>query len=138
MKKEYVKEFCKRGLAFSGLGPVVMAVVYLILSFTLEDFTLSGSDVFLAVISTYILAFVHAGASIFNQIESWSVPKGLFFHLGSLYLAYTLCYLINSWIPFEPMFILIFTGAFVATYFVIWLIVFLIVRQTGKGMNKYL
>ena len=134
----YVKSFFVRGAVFSGLGPVVLAIVYLVLSHTVAGFSLSGGEVFLGVISTYLLAFVHAGVSVFNQIESWSLGKSLFFHLGALYLAYSICYLLNRWIPFSPVAFLIFTAAFVVGYFAVWLTVFLIVRATSKRLNQSL
>ncbi len=134
--KEYVKQFLMRGLIFGGFGPIIMGFVYLILSFSIENFTLSGGEAFLGVISVYILAFLQAGASIFNQIESWSVGKSLLIHLSVLYCAYILCYLINTWIPFEPIAVLIFTGVFIVTYLVVWVTVYLIVRVTCKKLNQ--
>ena len=134
--KKYLKEFLHRGLVFGGFGPIVLAVIYLILSYTQTEFCLSGSESFVAIVSIYFLAFIHAGASIFNQIEEWSLSKSLFVHLFTLYVAYTTCYLINSWIPFEPMFLLIFTACFVALYMVIWLIVFITVKTLGRKLNK--
>ncbi|MBQ7760695.1 MAG: DUF3021 domain-containing protein [Clostridia bacterium] len=135
---KYFKEFLKRGFAFAGLGPVIAGMIYLILSFTIEDFQLTGVQVFLAIISTYLLAFVQAGASVFNQIESWPLAKSLGIHLLSTYIAYVLCYLVNSWIPFEPIVVLIFTGVFLITYFIIWLTVYLIIKQTSKKINAKL
>ena len=135
---QYVKQFLHRGFLFAGLGPIVLAIIYLILSHTVAGFSLSGDEVFLGILSVYLLAFVHAGVSVFNQIEEWSLGKSLFCHLGSLYLAYSLCYLLNRWIPFRVIAFLIFTAAFVLGYFVIWLTVFLIVRATSKRLNKKL
>ena len=70
------------------------------------------------IITTYLLAFIHAGASIFNQIEDWPIMKSLLCHFLTLYFAYILCYLINSWIDFNFIAILIFTAVFIAIYFV--------------------
>ncbi len=133
---KYFKEFFHRGLMFGGFGPIVAGIVFFILGLTLENFSLGGTDVFLAVVSTYILAFIHAGVSVFNQIDHWPITKSLLFHFLSLYIAYTLCYLLNSWIPFEPMVILIFTAIFVVTYLIIWFIVYFAVRGTEKRLNK--
>lgn len=135
---KYVKEFFHRGLMFGGFGPIVTAIVLLILSHKIKDFSISGNQVFMAVVSTYIVAFVHAGSSIFHQIEHWSTMKGLFCQLGSLYLVYVLTYIINSWIPFEIAVILIFTAIFVLTYLVIWLIVYLCVKATSKKLSEKL
>lgn len=134
----YLKCFLHRGLIFGGFGPIVTGIVYMILSFSIADFSVGGVEMFTAIISTYVLAFTHAGASIFNQIEGWPIAKSLFFHFGSLYLAYTLCYVINSWIPFDPVALIIYTAAFVFVYIAIWLTVVIAVGKTGKRINECL
>ncbi len=133
-----VKDFFLRGLVFGGFGPVILGIVYLVLHFTLEDFTLTGDEVFIAILSIYLLAFVHAGASVFNQIESWPVAKSILCHFGLLYVAYALCYVINSWIPFEPVVLGIFTAVFAAVYGLVWLIVYTCIRATVKRLNRSL
>ena len=138
MKNSYVKSFLHRGLIFGGFGPIVTGIIYLILSFTLEDISVSGKDLFVIILSTYLLAFVHAGASVFNQIEHWGISKSMLCHFSVLYVTYTVCYLINAWIPFDAVFFAIYTGIFIAVYLVIWLSVFLAVRVTGKKLNARL
>lgn len=135
---KYLKSFLHRGLIFGGFGPIVAGVVYLSLSLSIDNFTLDGIEMFTAIFSTYILAFLHAGASIFNQIESWPIAKSLFFHFGTLYISYALCYLINRWIPFDAVAFLIFTLVFVAIYLVIWLSVFIAVKCISKKFNNRL
>ena len=136
--KKYAKEFFHRGLLFGGFGPIIIAIIYLILQNTVTNFVLSGNEVFSAIISTYLLAFVHAGASVFNQIEEWSIMKSLLCHFGMLYVIYIACYLFNSWIPFDGNVILIFTAVFVVVYFVVWGIVYFSVRGTRRKMNAKL
>lgn len=135
---KYLKEFLKRGMMFSGLGPIVLGIIYFILSLTIESFALSGKEVLMGIVSTYILAFVQAGASVFNQIEHWSITKSILFHFSLLYITYILCYLCNTWIPFDWLVIGIFTAIFVVSYFVIWLTVYLIARKTSKEFNNRL
>ena len=135
---KYVKEFLHRGLVFGGFGPIITAIVMLILSHAINGFSLTGNEMFLSVVSTYILAFVHAGSSIFHQIEHWSLMKALFCQLGTLYVAYAICYLINSWIPFELTVLAIFTAIFVIGYLLIWGIVYLCVRNTSKKLSEKL
>lgn len=135
---KYLKNFLQRGLAFGGFGPIIAGIVFLCISFSIDDFSISGPQACLAIISTYILAFVQAGVSIFNQIENWPVAKSLLYHMGILYLTYILCYLINSWIPFEPMVIIIFTAIFIVAYLLIWLIVYLSVKAMSKKINDKL
>lgn len=133
-----VRDFFFRGLLFGGFGPIIAGIIYLVIHFTLEDLTMTGLQVFIAIVSTYLLAFVHAGASVFNQIESWPLAKSTLCHFGLLYIAYVLCYVINSWIPFEPLVLGIFTAIFAVGYAVIWLAVYVSIRVTVKRLNRSL
>ena len=133
-----VRDFFFRGLLFGGFGPIIAGIVFLVLHFTLKDLTLTGLQVFTVIVSTYLLAFVHAGASVFNQIESWPLAKSTLCHFGLLYIAYVLCYVINSWIPFEPLVLGIFTAIFAVGYAVIWLAVYVSIRVTVKRLNRSL
>ncbi len=133
---KYVKEFFHRGLMFGGFGPIVVGIIFFILSKNISDFSLSGGQVLLAIISTYFIAFVQAGASVFNQIEEWSLPKSLLFHFLTLYIVYVAAYLVNSWITFVPEVILIFTIIFVVVYFVVWSIVYFSVKAASKKLNQ--
>ena len=135
---KYLKEFLHRGLMFGGFGPIIAAIVLAILGVTLDNFSIGGTEILLAVVSTYLLAFIHAGASVFNQIEHCSIGKSLACHFGTLYVGYALTYIVNSWIPFEPMVLVIFTAIFAVTYAVIWLTVFFISKSTEKKLNKSL
>lgn len=135
---KYVKEYIHRGLIFGGFGPIILGIIYFILSKTVDGFMLSGLEVMIGIISTYLLAFVHAGASIFNQIEHWGISKSLLCHLSILYVAYSLCYVINTWIPFEPKVLLVFTIVFLTIYFVVWGIVYLSVKNISKNCNAKL
>lgn len=132
----YIKVFLQRGLIFGGFGPIIAGIVYMSISLSGISLMLDGADIFVGILSTYLLAFIQAGASVFNQIESWSVARSLLCHLGSIYFAYVGTYLVNSWIPFEPLVLLIFTAVFAATYFAIWLTVYFITRAVTKKMNE--
>ena len=134
----YVREFLHRGLIFAGFGPVILGIVYLILSFSIDDLSVNGTDIFIGIISTYIIAFVHAGASVFNQIEHWPIAKSMLFHFLTLYISYTFAYLINSWIEFDITVLMIYTAAFVVIYLMIWLIVVIATRATQKKLNSRL
>lgn len=134
--KKHVIEFLKRGMLFGGFGPLMAGVVYLIISIYTE-FTLSPVEVFLSIISTYLLAFIQAGASIFNQMDM-PILKTMALHFSFIYIANVSCYLINSWIPFKWEVIIIFTAIFLITYLIIWLVIYLIINNTTKKMNKQL
>ncbi len=133
----YIKSFIHRGLIFSGFGPVIVGIAYLFVSEGL-NITFSGKEMFLAILSGYFIAFIQAGASVFNQIEEWPPAKSLFVHLSTLYVTYTFFYIINSWIPFDPLFLLIFSGIFVILYLTIWLTVYFTVKTAAKRFDKNL
>ncbi len=135
---KYLKNFLHRGLIFGGFGPVILGIVFAILELTLPDFSLGGREVLIAIISTYLIAFVQAGATVFNQIEDWSVPKSMLCHLLSVYLVYLFAYLINSWISPDIFVVLVFTAIFLAIFFAVWLTVYLVVRATEKRLNNKL
>jgi hypothetical protein len=132
-----LKEFLHRGLMFGGFGPIVVGIVFACIGFT-ETIELSGLDVLLAIVCTYIIAFVQAGTTVFHQIEQWPPMKSALLQMVSLYVVYCGSYLINSWIPFNWIVVLCFTAVFIATYFIIWLIVTIIVRHTTNKLNNKL
>ena len=132
----YLKRFLQRGIAFGGFGPIILGIVFCVLSFAIEDFSLDGREVFFAIVSTYILAFVQAGASVFNQIEEWPIAKSTAVHFLTLYVVYVLCYLLNSWIPFDINIVLVFTAIFAVVYLVTWLTVVISIKLVSKKLNK--
>lgn len=134
----YLKEFLHRGLVFAGFGPIILGIIFFVLEKTLDDFSVSGGQILLGIVSTYILAFVQAGVSVFNQIDHWPLPKSLLCHFSMLYAVYVICYILNSWIPFEWGVIGIFTAIFVVIYFTVWFTVYFIAKATGKKLNATL
>ena len=136
MKTNYIKSFFLRGMMFGGFGPIILGIIYYIISTFGVDLELDGKRLLLGIASVYLLAFVHAGASVFNQIESWPIAKSTLIHFSVLYAAYISCYLINSWIPFNWAFVGIFTGAFVLFYLIVWLTVVIILKGISVSLNK--
>lgn len=132
----YLKKFMHRGMMFGGFGPIVVGIVYVCVSAGVGGITLTAAEVLTAIVSSYFLAFIQAGVSVFNEIDNWPVMKSLLCHFLLLYIAYMSCYLINSWIPFDIRIVGIFTAIFVVSYFVIWIAVYLSVKNLGKKMNK--
>lgn len=133
-----VRDFFLRGLIFGGCGPLVLGIVYLFLHTSLENLTLTGAEVFWGILSTYLLAFIHAGSGVFHKIESWSPCKSCLCQMSLLYASYVLCYVLNRWLPFEPIAIAVFTAIFVVGYGVICLVVYLCVHAAAKRLNRSL
>ena len=133
---QYVKNYLQRGITFGGFGPIVAGLVFWILQLAGVEVVLSGAQVLIAIVSTYILAFVQAGSSVFNQIEEWPLAKSMGLHFLSLYIVYVGCYLVNRWLPFAWQVIAIFTGVFILVYLAVWLTVYLVVKSVSKKLNK--
>lgn len=136
--KKYVKEFLHRGMMFAGFGPIILGIVYVCISACVESFTLTAVEVCIAIVSIYLLAFLQAGASVFNEIEHWGLAKSMLCHFITIYVAYVGCYLVNYWIPFEPIAVVIFTAIFAAAYLIIWFIVYFSIKATSKKLNRKL
>ncbi len=127
---KYVKDFLRRGLIFGGFGPIILGIICAV-----AGLPQTGSQLLVSVVSIYLLAFLQAGASVFNQIEDWSIPKSMLCHFAVLYVAYVGCYLLNSWIPFDWRVLTIFTAIFMVVYLVVWLTVYVCIKLTSKRLN---
>jgi hypothetical protein len=123
---------------FAGFGPIVFGIVIMCISYFGNVPEHPALKIFMGIVTTYILAFVQAGVTVFNQIEHWSVPKSMLCHFGLLYVVYSLSYIANSWIPFKAEVLVTFTVIFAVVFFVIWGTVYLCVRSTSKKINKKL
>ncbi|MBO4339319.1 MAG: DUF3021 domain-containing protein [Clostridia bacterium] len=131
----YGKQFLLIGACFAGLGPIVGGMIlWLILS--PANLSLTGGQVFLAIVSTYIIAFVQAGSSVFHRIEHWSPLKAALAQLLSIYAVYTAAYLVNSWMPLKWEVVAIYTAIFVLVYAIIWIVVSVITKSVTKKLNK--
>ena len=135
---KYVKEFLRRGLMFSGFGPIVFGIIVLCISYFDNVTEHSARNILMGIVTTYAIAFVQAGATVFNQIEYWSVPKSMACHFSMLYAVYSIAYIVNSWIPFKIEVLAIFTAIFIGVYFAVWIVVYLCVRNTGRKINERL
>ena len=132
-----LKQFLHIGFIFGGFGPLVLGIVYFFIGLNI-DLSLTGTEVLLGIISTYIIAFVHAGSSTFHKIENWSALKSLGIQLTLLYFSYLFFYLVNSWLTFSWIPIIIFTLIFAICYLIIWLIVYLIIKNATQKLNEKL
>ena len=132
---KYLKQFLLRGLIFGGFGPIILAIICFIHAKIDSEAVFTGAEILANTISVYLLAFVHAGASVFNQIDKWGLNKSTTIHFATLYIAYSLCYLLNTWIPFDVKIFGIFTAIFITIYFAVWITVYLCVKSCSKKLN---
>ena len=136
--KRIVLEFGRRGLAACGLGPIVLAIIYLILQHKVNLETLTVNQVFLGIFSLSALAFIAGGMNVIYQIEQLPLMVAILIHGGVLYISYLGTYLINDWLDWGVIPILVFSGIFVLGYLVIWVIIYSIIKRNTEKLNKIL
>lgn len=136
--KKFWKEFLLRGLICAAGGPLVLAVIYGILSATGTVETISTIEVCLSILTITLLAFTAAGMTAIYQVEQLPLPMMILLHGGALYIAYILTYLINGWLENTLTPVLIFTGIFVAGYALIWLIIYQVEKAKADKLNNML
>ena len=136
--KKFVLEFLRRGLIASGIGPIVLAIVYLILQQTAAVETLSVNQVCIGIFSITALAFIAGGMNAIYQIERLPLMVDILIHGGILYLSYLVTYLLNDWLDFGALPIIVFSAVFVVGYIVIWAIIYSIIKRNTDKLNKML
>ena len=136
--KKFVLEFLRRGLIASGIGPIVLAIVYLILQQTAAVETLSVNQVCIGIFSITALAFIAGGMNAIYQIERLPLMVAILIHGGILYIGYRVTYLLNDWIDFGALPIIVFSAVFVVGYIVIWAIIYSIIKRNTAKLNKML
>ena len=136
--KSYIKGFIRRGLAACGLGPLVLAVLYLILHRQGVINMLTVEQVCLGIFSLTGLAFVAGGLNVIYRIERLPLMAAISVHGGVLYAAYLLTYLLNGWLEQGILPILVFTGIFLIGYLTIWAVIYAIVRRNTNQLNRIL
>ena len=136
--KNIVKEFCRRGITACGVGPVVLAIIYLILQHNgaIESLTVNG--VCVGIFSLTSLAFVAGGMNVVYQIERLPLMGAISIHGIVLYISYLLTYLVNDWLDWGIAPILVFTGIFVVGYLLIWAIIYAIIKRNTEIINEAL
>lgn len=136
--KKVVMGFLHRGLVACGLGPVVLAVLYLILQRTGAVEFLTVNEVCVGIFSLTALAYVAGGMNVIYQIERLPLMIGILIHGSVLYISYLAVFLINGWLQSGTVPILIFTVIFVVGFFVIWAIIYSITRRNTEKINDLL
>ena len=136
--KKIVSDFVLKGMMACGIGPIVLAVLYLILRKTLGIDSLSVKQVCTGIISLAALAFIAGGMNVIYQIERLPLAMAIFIHGLVLYLSYLVTYLLNDWLARGLTPLLIFTGIFAGGYLLIWACIYAITRTKTEKLNEKL
>ena len=136
--KKFVLEFVRRGFIATGLGPIVLSIVYLILKQSAAIDTLTVNQVCIGIFSLSALAFIAGGMNAIYQVERMPLMTAILIHGGTLYIGYLGTYLLNDWLDFGVIPIIVFTAIFVVGYIVIWAIIYSIIRRNTAKLNVML
>ena len=136
--KHPVLEFFRRGLIACGFGPLVLAVLYLILQYHGVLHTLTVNEVCLGIGSLSVLAFLAGGMNVIYQIERLPLMAAILIHGCVLYASYLATYLLNSWLEWGVVPILVFSGIFVFSYLAIWAVIYSVTRKRTARLNEQL
>ena len=134
--KYILKEFCRRGIAACGLGPLALAVIYLFLQYNGVVEVLTVNEVCVGIFSLSALAFVAGGMNVVYQIERLPLMVAISIHGAVLYISYLLTYLVNDWLDWGTAPFLVFTGIFVVGYLLIWAVIYSIIKRNTDRINE--
>ena len=136
--KKNVLEFIRRGLIACGFGPIVLAIFYLILQHQAAVETLTVNEVCIGILSLSALAFIAGGMNVIYQIERLPLMVAILIHGSVLYVSYLVAYLLNSWLEWGVVPILVFSCIFIVGFFVIWAIIYSIIKRNTDRINEIL
>ena len=130
--------FLRRGIVACGFGPMVLAVLYLILQHQGIIEMLTVNEVCLGIFSLTTLAFVAGGMNVIYQIERLPLMAAILIHGAVLYMTYLVTYLLNNWLEWGRIPILVFTGIFAFGYMMIWMVIYFINKSRTEKLNEKL
>ena len=136
--KRYIFEFFRRGFIACGFGPIVLAILYLILQQQSVIKTLTVNQVCLGIFSLSALAFIAGGMNVIYQIEQLPLMVAILIHGSVLYVSYLATYLLNDWLEWGMTPILVFSGIFIIGYLAIWAIIYSITKKDTEKLNQIL
>lgn len=136
--KKHISEFLRRGAIAAGIGPIVLAALYLILHSTAGLDSLTVKEVCTGIFSITALAFVAGGLNAIYQIERLPLMLAVFIHGSVLYVGYLITYLLNSWLRWDKISVLVFTCIFVVGYLAIWAVIYSVTKKNTDKINEML
>ena len=136
--KNFVRDFLRRGLTACGFGPIILAVLYIILESQLGIQNLTVTQVSAGIFSLSALAFMAGGMNAIYKVEHLPLMLAILIHGAVLYVGYLCTYLLNGWLELSSLPILIFSCIFVVGYLVIWVVIYWIIKRNTRKVNEIL
>lgn len=136
--KKVALGFLRRGIMSCGVGPIILAVLYLILHHNGVVENVSVKELCVGIFSLSALAFIAGGMNALYQLERLPLMAAILIHGSVLYVSYLVTYLVNGWLEWGRLPVLVFTGIFVVGYLVIWVVIYFVIKRKTKNLNEML
>ena len=136
--KRYILDFVRRGMTACGFGPLILAVIYLILRQNGIVQMLTVEEVCLGIFTLSALAFIAGGMNFLYQIERLPLMVAILIHGGVLYAGYLVTYLVNGWLAWGMTPVFVFTGIFAGCYLLIWVFIYSVTKKRTDRLKAFL
>ena len=136
--RKIVLDFLQRGLCAWGFGPIVLAIIYLIVQKNIGIETVTIHEICLGIFTSAILAFIAGGTPVIYQIEKLPLMVAILIHGGVLYATYLSVYLVNGWLEWGASSMMVFTVIFVLGYFAVWAVIYGVTKKRTRKLNEIL
>ena len=136
--KKHIVEFFRRGLTASGFGPLILAVLYMVLQRQCDLQTLTVREVCLGIVSLWTLAFIAGGMNVIYQMERLPLMVAILIHGGVLYVSYLVTYLVNGWLERGVTPVLVFSCIFVLGYLAVWAVIYSVTKRRAARLTEIL
>lgn len=133
--KKHILDALHRGLLACGAGPVVLAIIYIIIGLGGNSAPITLTDAAKGILTITELAFISGALTVLYQIERLPLFPALLIHGVVLYLDYLSVYLINGWLQKGSYPLIVFTICFVLGYAIIWACIYLSTLRKTKELN---
>ena len=121
-----------------GVGSIVLAILYYILHHNGVIETLTVDQVCIGIFTLAALAFIAGGMNAIYQVEQLPLMVAILIHGCVLYISYLATYLVNDWLEWGTIPVLVFTGIFVIGFIIIWIIIYSIIKRNTDKVNEIL
>ena len=135
-KGKYLRDFGLRGLVAMGFGSIVLSIVYAILGLCNVITELPVYSVSFGYLTITALAFLCGGITVVFQIEELAISKAITLHGIVLYMCYAVVYFVNNWLAKGITPFLVFTAIFIVGYLLVWIVIYLITKNSTEKINK--
>ena len=92
----------------------------------------------IGIFSISALAFIAGGMNSIYRIERLPLMAAILIHGAVLYVSYLCTYLLNDWLDFGMVPILVFSGIFVFGFFAIWAVIYAVIHKNTQSLNEKL